>query len=102
MTWQQILDDAVAGSSVTAVAARLGVSRSSVSLLLSGKYPGNTERMAARIIETYGQLKQCPLYGKVNDAFCAERQAAPMPTSSPWALRRWRECRNCAKKHKGE
>lgn len=96
MNWRQILEDAVAGSSVTAAAARLGVSRTSVSLLLNGKYPGNTERMAARVMEVYGPMRDCPVYGgKVNDAICTERKAQPMPTSSPWALRRWRECRAC-------
>lgn len=96
MNWRQILDDAVAGSSVTAVAARLGVSRTSVSLLMSGKYPGGTERMEARIVEVYGPMRACPVYGgKVNDGICAERKAAPMPTSSPYALRRWRECKTC-------
>lgn len=54
MSWKQTLDEAVAGSSITAVAARLGVSRTSVSLLLSGKYPGGTDRMAERIMEFTG------------------------------------------------
>ena len=38
----------------------------------------------------------CPVYGGPwGQDLCAKRRTAPMPTSNPYALRQWRECRNC-------
>lgn len=92
--WRALLEGAVAGSSVAAVARRLGVARSSLSLVLNGKYPGGTANMERRIVETLGQ--PCPVYGGARGAdICAARRAAPMPTSNPYALRQWRECQHC-------
>lgn len=89
-----ILEAAIAASSVTAVARRLGVARSSLSLLRNGHYPGNTARMERRIVDILGAA--CPVYGGPRTAeSCERRRAEPLPTSSPYALRRWRECQQC-------
>lgn len=38
----------------------------------------------------------CPVYGGPwGQDICAGRRATPMPTSNPYALRQWRECRHC-------
>lgn len=93
-SWKPLLQAAVAETSIAEVARRLGVARSSLSLLLHDRYPGGTEKMAKRIFDALG--RKCPVYGDHCDArACAGRRAAPMPTSSPYALRRWRECQNC-------
>ena len=81
-----LLESAVASSSVTAVARRLGVARSSLSLVINGKYPGGTGKMEQRIMEILGQ--PCPVYGGTRGPeACASRRAASMPTSNPYALR---------------
>lgn len=92
--WMQLLGSAVAATSVTAVARRLGVARSSLSLLINGKYPGGTDNMAARVMDVLAE--PCPVYGgpRTSDA-CASRRAEPMPTSNPFALRQWRACQLC-------
>lgn len=91
--WRTLLEQAVAVTNVTDVARRLGVARSSLSLLLNSKYPGSTGNMAARIMAT---LAVCPVYGDTRSAdICAARRAAPIPTSNPFALRQWRECQQC-------
>ena len=88
-----LLESAVASSSVTAVARRLGVARSSLSLVINGKYPGGTGKMEQRIMEILGQ--PCPVYGGTRGPeACASRRAASMPTSNPYALRQWRECQH--------
>lgn len=92
--WQSLLSRAVEGSSRSAVARELGVSRPSVSLLLSGKYPGNPNRMAARIIERYARV-DCPHTGQSVSPDQCRRYAGPVPTSSPAALRQWRACQSC-------
>lgn len=96
-----LLESAIAASSVTAVAARLGVARSSLSLLRNGHYPGSTARMERRIVAVLGA--SCPIYGDpVTEDECNMRRATPMPTSNPYALRRWRECQQCQQNRKKE
>lgn len=92
--WRAILGDAVARTSVAEVARRMGVARTSVSLLLHDRYPGGTGNMAARVLATL--VEPCPVYGGPRRAAtCVTRRAAPLPTSNPFALRRWRECQAC-------
>lgn len=99
--WRDILAQAVGASSCAQVARCLGVSRTAVSLLLSGKYPGSPERMAARIVERYGRVT-CPyLDREVAPAEC-ERYSGEMPTASPDALRHWRACQGCEHNPKKE
>lgn len=91
--WRTLLEQAVTATSVTDVARRLGVARSSLSLLLNGKYPGGTDKMAERIMAT---LAVCHVYGGTRSAeTCTARRAAPIPTSNPFTLRQWRECQQC-------
>lgn len=92
--WREILADAVARTSVADVARRMGVARTSVSLLLHDRYPGGTSNMAARVLSSL--VEPCPVYGGPRVAgSCAARRAAPVPTSNPFALRKWRECKTC-------
>lgn len=92
--WLELLSEAVNASSRAAVAKELGVSRPSVSLLLSGTYPGNTNRMAARIMERYARV-DCPHTGKSVTPEHCRRFTGQVPSSSPAALRQWRACRAC-------
>lgn len=92
--WLELLHAQVAASSRQAVADALGVSRTAISLLMSGKYPGKTDNMAARVVDVFSRV-QCPHSGQmVSPGECAQR-AASMPTSSPGALRWWRACQTC-------
>ena len=92
--WMLVLGQAVAATSIADVARRLGVARSSLSLLINGKYPGGTDNMVARIMDVLAE--PCPVYGgpRTSEA-CASRRADPMPTSNPFALRQWRACQLC-------
>uniref|UniRef100_B8DK77 Regulatory protein, LacI n=1 Tax=Nitratidesulfovibrio vulgaris (strain DSM 19637 / Miyazaki F) TaxID=883 RepID=B8DK77_NITV9 len=92
--WLELLRHAAADRTKAAVARELGVSRPSVSLLLAGRYPGRTDRMAQRILETYGRVA-CPFLGRELTALECARHNGPMPTSSPAALRHWRACQAC-------
>ena len=92
--WMQLLGRAVTATSVTDVARRLGVARSSLSLLLNGKYPGGTSKMARRIMDVLAE--PCPIYGGPRTSeSCASHRTEPMPTSNPFALRQWRMCQLC-------
>lgn len=100
MTWMKMLQDAVSKSTMTDVALRLGVSRTSISLVMSDKYPSSTDRIAARVIDIYGKV-DCPyLQTHIRLGECREYSAAAIPTSSPRALRHWRACQKC--QHRGD
>jgi len=92
--WLELLSQAVSASSRAAVAKELGVSRPSISLLLAGKYPGNTNRMAARIMERYARV-DCQHTGKSVAPEQCRKFTGQAPSSSPAALRQWRACRAC-------
>jgi len=92
--WLTLLRQAVADSSKATVAAELGVSRPAVSLLLLEKYPGKTDRMAARILERYARM-DCPHTGKSVTPDHCRKFCGQVPTASPAALRQWRACRAC-------
>lgn len=95
--WLDILRAQVAASSRQAVADALGVSRTSISLLMSGKYTARTDLMAARVVDVFSRFP-CPHSGQlVSPAECVQR-AGQMPTSSPGALRWWRACQSCPHK----
>lgn len=92
--WRALLEQAVNESSLAEVARKLGVSRTAVSLVFNGKYPGNPQRMATRIEAHYGR-SVCPYSGyRVSRAECLEL-AGKIPTSSPAAMRQWRACQKC-------
>lgn len=72
------------------------IGRSAVSAALSGKYPGGTDRIARRVLDTYARV-DCPfLHHSITHGECRALREAPVPTSSPLAMRHWRACRTCA------
>lgn len=98
MSWQPLLQHEVAASGCVATARKLGISHTSVSLLLAGKYPGNTTRMARRISTVLApdRAVACPFTGEEITILECAKISALVPTSSPVALRHWKMCRTCA------
>lgn len=95
--WFALLSEEVANTSIAASARKLGYSRTAISLAKSGKYPGSTAKLAAKVLEVLGSI-YCPhLDRTVTPAECAAN-SGPMPTSSPAALRLWRACQACPNK----
>jgi hypothetical protein len=93
--WMSLLRDAVARSSRQAVADTLEVSRTTVSLVLSGRYLGKTDRVAARVIRVLGQIR-CPYNGAmIAPSFCHELTARRPPINNPSKLSNWRTCQSC-------
>ena len=85
--WLSLLRARVAEIGVSATARELGVSHGSVSTLIHEKYPGDTWRMADRVMKRYN--------GEMVSYHDCARYAGKVPTSSPAALRRWRACQKC-------
>ncbi len=65
--------------SQTKAAARLGLTESSISHALKGRYIGNVERMAERIRgELLNETVTCPYYGQINRRICQDTREAPL------------------------
>lgn len=93
--WQTLLNQAVAASNITQVAARLSVSRTTISLVMSGNYPAKTDKIAARVLDVYGRVA-CPfLNADIVQADCRAQRSSAVPTSSPRAMQYWRACQGC-------
>ena len=96
--WLTILKQAVEKSSRQAVADRLEVSRTTISLVMSGQYPAKTDKIAAKVLDVYARLT-CPHSGaEISHAECRALSTSSVPTSSPQAMRHWRACQSCANK----
>ncbi len=93
--WLELLRHAVEASSMGRVAEDLDVGRPTISLVLAGKYPARTDRIAQRVINVYGRV-QCPFLGEeITGAQCRDYHTRAAPTSSPFAMRHWRACQSC-------
>lgn len=80
------------------VAERLGLSRSAISQVLSGKYPADPAKIAAKVLDYYDRLT-CPhLAHEISPGACANYATRPCPTTSAREVRHWRACRACEHK----
>lgn len=102
MQWLTLLAEEVARTGSKAKAAKkVGISRSAVSLVLAGRYPANTERVAAKVLDALAGRVTCPHDGTdIPRKVCTDRATAPMPMSSPAQLRAWTACQACANRPK--
>ena len=92
--WLDVLRRAVAASTASAVSERLGLSATTVSLVLAGKYTAGTERIAERVRGVYlGHVVTCPVMGEVARQICLDAQAAPFAATNPQRVRLHRACR---------
>lgn len=93
--WLDILRAETKKSSISEVARQLGYSRPSISLVMSGRYVGSTEKIEAKVIETFTDRVSCPHLGHdITKAVCGDHHSRQMPTSDAAALRHWMTCRN--------
>ena len=77
------------------VATRLGLSRSAISQVLSGTYPADPAKVAARVLDYYDRFT-CPHLGtEISPGACAENANRQCPTTSPREVRHWRACQAC-------
>lgn len=97
MNWLTLLAEEVMRTGSKAKAAkRIGISRSAVSLALSGRYPARTDRIEAKVLEALAGRVTCPHDGTdIPRRACTQRATAPMPMSSPTQLRAWHACQAC-------
>ena len=93
--WLTLLRAEAARTSMTKTAALLGYSTASISLVLSGKYPGQTGRIASRVLAML-DTQTCPHLGEqISSGQCRDIALATAPTHHPLKLGHWRACQRC-------
>mgnify|MGYP000848236866 CR=1 FL=1 len=93
--WFELMRQAVTASSKQQVALDLGVSRTTISLIMNDKYPAKTDHIAQKVMEVYGRIA-CPhLSVDITQAQCTENRTRTAPTSSPREMKFWRACQTC-------
>lgn len=94
--WLSLMRAEAARTSIQALADRLGYSRTGVSLVLAGKYPGKTDRIAKVATLALEQAVDCPYLGKpLAGHECRASATAKAPMHNPMKLSHWRACQQC-------
>ncbi|MDD5391167.1 MAG: hypothetical protein PHD37_17660 [Gallionellaceae bacterium] len=97
--WFLLLKQAVADSSVTAVAAKIGYGRPAVSQVLNGIYLGKPDKIAACVMALFDRW-QCPYLNTViTGEECRAVHACPTPSHDPARLSQRRMCKTCKHRH---
>jgi hypothetical protein len=95
--WRDLLRAAVARDTMTAVADRIGLSRTTISLLLAGKYPAKSFDAIERKVRDALDAWHCPFFdAELLGHHCRRYRERPMPRSSARDLRHWRTCQICS------
>ncbi len=85
-------------NSRAAVARELGVARTSVSQALDGKYPGDTRKLRAKIIERYANQIKCPHLGvELAPSICklSRERSLSAASGSRADVKHWQACQMC-------
>ncbi|OON62310.1 hypothetical protein B0920_02200 [Massilia sp. KIM] len=103
--WLALMREEAGRTSMRALADRLNYSRTTVSLVLSGTYPGQTDKIAAKAIEVLETpaVVDCPYLGQeLPSADCRAYAMQRAPTHHPTKMAHWRACQKCQNNCKGE
>jgi len=99
--WLEILRRQTANKSTAAVARELGVSPTTISLVLSGKYGASTDRIERRVMRIYGAGDgiDCPVLGRITPLRCVEtwERAGRIGSraGNPRTIRLYKACLKC-------
>ena len=96
--WFALLKARIAAASLRQVAAELGYSGTTLSLIVHGKYAGKTDRVAAAVAARY-ETVACPYQGKIIPLHeCRSTAEGKAPTHNPMKMQQWLACQKCAKR----
>ena len=96
--WFALLKARIAAASLRQVAAELGYSGTTLSLIVHGKYAGKTDRVAAAVAARY-ETVDCPYQGKTIPLHeCRDTASGKAPTHNPIKMQQWLACQKCAKR----
>lgn len=86
------------GNSRAALAKEIGVSRSGISQALDRKYPGDTRKLRAKIVERLAAQLACPHLGiDLAPSECKAVRERPLSaaSASPADVKHWQACQLC-------
>lgn len=96
--WFGLLKAQIAAASLRQVAAELGYSGTTLSLIIHGKYAGKTDRVAAAVAARY-ETVACPYQGKTIPLHeCRSTAQGKAPTHNPMKMQQWLACQKCPKR----
>ncbi len=100
MTWIEKLKKEVGGQGLAQAARELGVSKATVSLVISGKYQASTDNIKDRVEKIYASGGiDCPVLGKITPYICMDsRERANkigLKAGNPENLKLYVSCRKC-------
>lgn len=96
--WFAALKEEAERSNLRELGAKLGYSKTALSMILRGTYYGKTNKAAEAVRRTLLRYR-CPHSGEtVSAAVCRTIAHAPPPTHNPIKMQQWRACQNCPKR----
>ncbi|MEN8134298.1 MAG: hypothetical protein ABFS18_02010 [Thermodesulfobacteriota bacterium] len=101
--WLKILKQQVEAKGAATVAREVGISPTSLSLILAGKYPAKTANVERKVLAVYGTesgLVACPALGEIEPALCAQNfnlaKKIGVRCGNPATLKLYKTCIKCA------
>jgi hypothetical protein len=94
--WFRILNHKCEEFGRTQVCSDIDISKSTLSLVLAKKYPGNLERIAEKVQRAYETSSvTCPVLDDITIARCETERSRPFTSSNPIRVRLFRTCATC-------
>ena len=101
--WLTELRAQVRATSQRKVALEIGYSPSTISQVLTGKYPGDLTKVEAAVRGVYlGETLNCPVLGEIGTDRCLQERQKPYSNTSPVRVKLYRACRSCPHNPKAE
>jgi len=92
----RLLAAEVTATDRTKAAARIGMSRTAVSLILANKYSSpSTAGVERRVMEVLGRIECVAVGETLTVEQCQGFYRRPVPTHNPMAMQHWRACQQC-------
>jgi hypothetical protein len=101
--WLQLLRGEASRTSIGQAAAVVQYSRTTVSQVLDGKYPGDLAKVEAKVLAALDAPVACPyLQLQLPAARCRQFSERPAPMHNPFQMIHWKACSQCQNKRKTE
>lgn len=86
------------GESRASIGRRMGYSRTTVSLILDGKYLGQLDKVKSAFERLILEPRwYCPrIAGEIDQTHCTRLRQEQAPLHNPQKMRLWQQCQNCS------
>ena len=99
MNWFNLLTQKVEQLGRRQVESDTGMSKTTLSMVLNGKYNGNLSNIESQVITAYTNITvNCPVLGTIAVKRCNTEQVKGFSPSNPQRIRLYKACANCPHK----